>query len=360
MLVRALIGVVERYSVRHRGAGLDGALAYCERIARSSQGPLIDDRTDDAVVVASIDQIRERRFDHVFIVDVRAGSFPPYYVPDAFLFSPVHGMIPKDNVGEAVTSRTVKFTWYVHQAKLREHFSREDRRALTVALARADVTATVSASGRATRGVAAPELLVELQALRPQPRVIERPEVRAPAVPLRAPVVDDADVSGPARTAEPRSLSAERVASLLQCVVCAPRNVVGRAIDAGFTLLSGRLAPAGRTIDERDVRFAFALGPAVVYGTVPAVISHDGRPHVVIMDHDDAAAALAVTGLRDRVSTQAYFIETADGEFDGPHALDVGERLAAALAVVDGSLQPLCAEHRNAVDASHTRDANVK
>ena len=39
--------------------------------------------------------------------------FRRYYVPDAFLFSPNYGMIPKENVGDARAARTAKFT-YVH------------------------------------------------------------------------------------------------------------------------------------------------------------------------------------------------------------------------------------------------------
>lgn len=167
-VIDRLLALIGTYTSRRTFDDLADALAYCERIAAGDRGPAFEDASGDAVVVASIDRIKGRRFARVFVVDVRAGSFPPYYVPDAFLFSPTYGMIPKDSVGDAVTARTAKFTWYQHHAKLRETYSREDRRALTVALARADEIVTVSASGKPTRGVAAPELLVELTALLPQ------------------------------------------------------------------------------------------------------------------------------------------------------------------------------------------------
>ena len=113
----------------------------------------------------SIDRIGPRRFDHVFVVDARAGSFPPYYVPDAFLFSPTHGMVPKDAAGDAPAARTAKFTWYSHQAKFNAAYAREHRKLLALAMTRADVSVTVSAGGRATRGVGAPEFAVELRGM---------------------------------------------------------------------------------------------------------------------------------------------------------------------------------------------------
>ena len=164
-LIDRLVALIGAYANRHRFAGLAAALAYCERIAAADSGPLlIDDRTD-AVVVAAVDHVLARRFDHVFVVDARAGAFPPYYVPDAFLFSPTYGMIPKDSAGDAVAARTAKFTWYEHHVKPRAAYVREQRRLFAAALGRADVRVTVSAGGRLTRGVAAPELAGELAAL---------------------------------------------------------------------------------------------------------------------------------------------------------------------------------------------------
>jgi superfamily I DNA/RNA helicase len=164
-LVERVLALIASYAERHPFASLADALAHCERLALADQGPEIADERGDAVVVASVERILARRFDHVFVVDARAGSFPPYYVPDAFLFSTTYGMIPKDSAGDAVAARTAKFTWYEHHAKPRAAYVREQRRLFAAALCRADVTVTISASGRPTRGIAAPELAAEAAAL---------------------------------------------------------------------------------------------------------------------------------------------------------------------------------------------------
>jgi hypothetical protein len=134
-------------------------------VSAAERGPVVDDRRAGGAFVGAVDAVGPRHFDHVFVVDVRAGAFPPYYVPDAFLFSPQYGMIPKDAVGDGTAARTAKFTWYSHVAKLRETYAREHRRLLALAMGRAERSVTVSASGKPTRGIAAPELAVELAAL---------------------------------------------------------------------------------------------------------------------------------------------------------------------------------------------------
>ncbi|MBV8751137.1 MAG: ATP-dependent helicase, partial [Candidatus Eremiobacteraeota bacterium] len=164
-LIARTIALLGDYAARHPFDDLAGALAYCERLAAGDRGPEMVDERDDAVVVAAVERILARRFDHVFVVDARAGSFPPYYVPDAFLFSTTYGMIPKESAGDAVAARTAKFTWYEHHAKPRAAYVREQRRLFAAALGRADVSVTVSASGRPTRGIAAPELASEVAGL---------------------------------------------------------------------------------------------------------------------------------------------------------------------------------------------------
>lgn len=165
-LIERLVALIGTYAARHPFDDLAAALAYCERLAAAEHdGPeLVDERTD-AVVVASVERVLARRFDHVFVVGASAGSFPPYYVPDAFLFSTTYGMIPKDSAGDTVAARTAKFTWYEHHAKPRAAYVREQRRLFANALGRADMSVTVCASGRPTRGVAAPELASEIAAL---------------------------------------------------------------------------------------------------------------------------------------------------------------------------------------------------
>jgi superfamily I DNA/RNA helicase len=163
-LAEHAIALIERYGERHPGASLDDALLMLERVAPAERGPTVsgDDR---GVFVGAIDRIGPRRFAHVYIVDARAGSFPPYYVPDAFLFSPRYGMVPKDAAGDAPAARTAKFTWYAHQTKLKESYAREHLRLFGLAMLRADATVTVTAGGKATRGIGAPEFATELQAL---------------------------------------------------------------------------------------------------------------------------------------------------------------------------------------------------
>lgn len=164
-LIARIVAVIGAYAARHPFAGLAAALAYCDRLAAADRGPELLDERDDAVTVASVERVLARRFDHVFVVDARAGAFPPYYVPDAFLFSTSYGMVPKDAAGDAVAARTAKFTWYEQQAKPRAAYVREQRRLFAAALGRADVQVTVSAAGRPTRGIAAPELAVEVATL---------------------------------------------------------------------------------------------------------------------------------------------------------------------------------------------------
>jgi superfamily I DNA/RNA helicase len=164
-LIERAIAQLAGYAERHPFADLGAALAYCDRLAAAETGPELIDERADAVVVASIERVLSRRFAHVFVVDARAGAFPPYYVPDAFLFSPSYGMIPKESAGDAPAARTAKFTWYEHHAKPRAAYVREQRRLFAAALGRADETVTISASGRPTRGVAAPELANEIELL---------------------------------------------------------------------------------------------------------------------------------------------------------------------------------------------------
>jgi superfamily I DNA/RNA helicase len=346
-LTGALLETIARYAARNPGDDLLDALAYCERIARSENGPLVRDGARDAVVVAAIDRIKARRFDHVYVVDVRAGSFPPYYVPDAFLFSPTYGMIPKDSVGDAVTARTAKFTWYAHHAKLRENYSREDRRALAVALTRADVQVTVSAAGRPTRGIAAPELLSELQSLRPELKRADPPPSAPPVTRETGAAAPRAAQPLPSRTQEsPKSVAVERVAEMAGCVRCAPRRTILAAVDASFTLLSGRLAPADERVEERDVAFAFSLGGSIVYGTACALVRHDRRLYVAVAQMNSLAAALSIHGFAGRVASDGFFVETADGIFTGPHPILGDAPLDRARDILAGTVAPLCAEHR--------------
>ena len=154
------------YARNDRTRTLGEALRYFETIATSEwpQCDAGDDARAGAVHVAAIDAIKGRTYATAFIPNLRAGAFPPYWVPDAFVFTTAFGIVPKDNVGEARAARTAKFTWYMHRAKIREQYANEDRRLLFCAMTRATERLIVSAWGSPSKGVAAPELLAELEA----------------------------------------------------------------------------------------------------------------------------------------------------------------------------------------------------
>ena len=115
------------------------------------------------VQILSVEAARGREFDHVVVANVRPGAFPRWYSPDAFLFSPRLGMIPKENVGDARASRTAKFSYYMFRSKAPQHYYDRERRAFVYALRRARKSVLVTASGEPTRGTTAPEFLEELR-----------------------------------------------------------------------------------------------------------------------------------------------------------------------------------------------------
>ena len=331
-IVERLLEAIERYAQRHSLDDLSGALHYCERIARGETGPVFETDRPGAVVVASIDRIKSRRFDHVFVVDARAGSFPPYYVPDAFLFSPTYGMIPKDSVGEAVTARTAKFTWYQHHAKLRDTYAREDRRALSVALSRADICATISASGRATRGVGAPEFLAELQLIRPGlPIAIEPPDALAPSnTPFEAPVAEPIS----SNAIPVRVMSIERAAALTYCVRCAPRRALVAALRSPAPLLRS-------TEESQTVFVTYRLENVRIHGNVDIARRESKRYVIARGEEAGAYVALAVHALCESVETSGYLVRLEDGTLDGPHALDQ-DLVVSVSRVLAADSSPIC------------------
>ena len=157
---------VVRFSNENPDASLGEFLEYAQSRMESRFEALESTEHPGAVRVMSIDAARGREFEHVLLPNVRAGAFPRWYAPDAFLYSPSLGMIAKENVGDARAARTAKFTYYMFRTKAREAYNREERRAFVYALRRARKSVLVTASERATRGVTAPEFLAELQAAR--------------------------------------------------------------------------------------------------------------------------------------------------------------------------------------------------
>ncbi len=163
LLLSRLLRRLNAYANAHPRATLGDILTYAQARSESLLESCEADGDGRFVQMVSVDAARGRSFDYVVVPDARAGSFPRWYVPDSFLFSPKLGMIPKENVGDARAARTAKFSYYVFKAKAREAYNDEERRAFVYALRRARSAVLVSASGKATRGTTAPEFLEELR-----------------------------------------------------------------------------------------------------------------------------------------------------------------------------------------------------
>ncbi len=65
------------------------------------------------------------------------GRVSTVVLPEAFLFSPKLGMMPKENAGEAQASRTAKFTYYMYRTKAAQRYNERERRACHYAMRRA-------------------------------------------------------------------------------------------------------------------------------------------------------------------------------------------------------------------------------
>lgn len=154
------------FAATHSPANLGDFLRAAEARGASDFEPAESKHAQGMVRLMSIDAAYGESIDHVVLPGARAGAFPLWYVPDSFLYSPSLGMIAKENVGEAKTSRTAKFSYYMYRAKTRELYNREERRAFVYAMRRARRTLLVTACERATKGLSAPEFLSELQASR--------------------------------------------------------------------------------------------------------------------------------------------------------------------------------------------------
>lgn len=166
LVLRRLLARLNAFLDEHPDAALGDALTYAEQRAGSELESCEVTESYDFVSLLSIEASRGREFDYVAIAGAGAGTFPRWYAPDAFLFSPRLGMIPKENVGDCRASRTAKFSYYVARTKAREGYNERERRAFDYALRRARIGALVTASGGVTRGVTAPEFLEELRAVK--------------------------------------------------------------------------------------------------------------------------------------------------------------------------------------------------
>jgi superfamily I DNA/RNA helicase len=163
-LLHRLLAWLTRYATRHPEASLGDLLSEAEHRSHNPWEASNPDSEETSFVrLLTIEDARGRTFDHVVIPDARAGSFPRWYVPDSFMWSPSLGMIPRDNAGDARAGRTAKFSYYLYRTNARDAYNRQERRAFTYALQRARREVLVTASGKPTRGISAPEFLEELR-----------------------------------------------------------------------------------------------------------------------------------------------------------------------------------------------------
>ncbi|MBV9102484.1 MAG: UvrD-helicase domain-containing protein [Candidatus Eremiobacteraeota bacterium] len=163
-LAERLLADLGRFASARPRATLADYLHHVEHVSVAGNDLLsIEPRDPEAVALIDVEAGKGREFSRVFVVDVRAGAFPRYYVPDAFQFTTRAGMIPKENVGsDATAARTAKFTYFQYKLDVRSRYYAEERRALACAISRARDFVSLSAWGRPTRGTSAPEFLEEL------------------------------------------------------------------------------------------------------------------------------------------------------------------------------------------------------
>ena len=163
-LIARLCVRLEAFEQRDPLATVEDFLLEIDRAAETESDPAdLACQDPSAVRILDVEAAKGATFEAVFIPDLRAGAWPRYYVPDAFLFTPKMGMIAKENVGDATSARTAKFTYALFRYKFREKYNAEERRAFYCAATRARTQLFLCASGRANRGANTPEILAELE-----------------------------------------------------------------------------------------------------------------------------------------------------------------------------------------------------
>ena len=163
-LLERLLARIGRFTADNPDATLGDVLAWAEeRIEMNLHERRSSARRPGFVQLMSVEEARGAEFECVAIANVRPGAFPLWYVPEAFMFSPKLGMVPKENSGGGKASRTAKFSYYMFASKAAQRYNQRERRALQYALSRARNRVLATASGTPTRGVTAPELLEELR-----------------------------------------------------------------------------------------------------------------------------------------------------------------------------------------------------
>ncbi|HEY1868183.1 MAG TPA: UvrD-helicase domain-containing protein [Candidatus Cybelea sp.] len=161
--LRRLLQRLTAFLAENSGATIADVLEYGRQRMESDLETCQLDEIEGFVHLLSVEATRGREFERVVVANVRPGGFPRWYAPDAFLFSPRYGMIPKDNVGDARAARTAKFSYYLFRSKAPQQYYERERRAFRYAVKRAGTSVLVTAGSRPIRSKAAPELLEELR-----------------------------------------------------------------------------------------------------------------------------------------------------------------------------------------------------
>jgi superfamily I DNA/RNA helicase len=164
VVLRRLLDRLRAFIADCGDASVADILEYAEQRGESDLETCeMSDKAEGFVQMMSVEAARGLEFERVVVANVKPGAFPLWYAPEAFMFSPKLGMIPKENAGDGHASRTAKFSYYMFRSKAAQRYNERERRALHYALQRARESVLVTASGKPTRGVTAPELLEELR-----------------------------------------------------------------------------------------------------------------------------------------------------------------------------------------------------
>lgn len=155
---------ISAFAQANPGATLLDFLQYAQDRAQSSYERVDARPTGSVVHLISVDALTGVEYSHLAVANVRPGAFPKWYVADTFSFSPSLGVVARDNVGDARTSRTAKFMYYTFRTKARERYNEAETAAFAFALSRAAETLVVTAWDRPTSGRSAPELLETFRA----------------------------------------------------------------------------------------------------------------------------------------------------------------------------------------------------
>jgi superfamily I DNA/RNA helicase len=163
LVLRRLLERLNAYAAERGEVTTGEVLEYAQQRMDSDLESCEQTSGNGFVQMISVEAAQGRAFDRAVVANVRPGAFPLWYAPEAFLFSPRLGMIPKENSGDAQASRTAKFSYYMFRSKAPQRYNERERRALNYAMRRARESVLVTAWGTPTRGVTAPELLEELR-----------------------------------------------------------------------------------------------------------------------------------------------------------------------------------------------------